>query len=71
MTQSTADIVRYSGVLPTLVRIGQEEGLGALFRGVVPRVLYLAPLAAIVYTVYSWMARQLLQLKTWRQDRSH
>jgi len=63
MTQSSADAVQYSGVFNTLGRVLREEGVGALFRGVLPRTIYLAPLAAIVYAVYEEVARLLKKLK--------
>jgi hypothetical protein len=63
MTQSASDAVQYSGVFGTLARVLQDEGPGALFRGVLPRTIYLAPLAAIVYACFEEFKRLIIKAK--------
>jgi solute carrier family 25 S-adenosylmethionine transporter 26 len=50
----------YSGTFSTIARVASEEGPSALMAGVVPRVLYLAPLASIVFSVYTWVTKFLI-----------
>ncbi|KAJ1634855.1 mitochondrial carrier domain-containing protein [Pavlovales sp. CCMP2436] len=53
MTQTAeAGVQPYKGAFSTIARVAKEEGPSALMSGVVPRVLYLAPLASIVYSVF-------------------
>lgn len=67
MTQSASDAVQYRGTLHALGRVAADEGVPALFRGVLPRILYLAPLASIVYSVYEMIARWILAMKARRE----
>lgn len=61
MTQTKEDSAQpYSGTFATIGRVASEEGLPALMAGVVPRVLYLAPLASIVYSVFDWVRAAIL-----------
>ncbi|KAK4530798.1 hypothetical protein CCYA_CCYA05G1655 [Cyanidiococcus yangmingshanensis] len=53
----------YRGILPTFRRIIQEEGPVTLMKGSVPRVMYLAPLAAITLTIYNAIGRKLLEAR--------
>jgi solute carrier family 25 S-adenosylmethionine transporter 26 len=56
MTQTAEEGVEpYKGAFGTIARVAREEGPAALMAGVVPRVLYLAPLASIVYSVFDWV----------------
>jgi hypothetical protein len=43
-----------------LSRIVREEGLGALFRGTVPRVLIIAPLFSITFLCFEFFQSRLL-----------
>jgi solute carrier family 25 S-adenosylmethionine transporter 26 len=56
----------YRGILPTFRRIIQEEGPATLMKGSVPRVMYLAPLAAITLTIYNAIGRKLLETRKQR-----
>lgn len=47
--------------LPPRARVPQ--GVGALFRGVLPRTIYLAPLAALVYACYEEFKRLIIKFK--------
>lgn len=65
MTQTKEDTAKsgaqpYSGTFATIARVAAEEGPAALMAGVVPRVLYLAPLASIVYSVFDWVSAFIL-----------
>eukprot|EP00189_Rhodosorus_marinus_P007702 CAMPEP_0184752368 /NCGR_PEP_ID=MMETSP0315-20130426/43543_1 /TAXON_ID=101924 /ORGANISM="Rhodosorus marinus, Strain UTEX LB 2760" /LENGTH=408 /DNA_ID=CAMNT_0027231695 /DNA_START=24 /DNA_END=1250 /DNA_ORIENTATION=+ len=51
MTQKAGETA-YKGILGTFSKIVAEEGAGALFKGLVPRILFLAPLAGITLSVY-------------------
>ncbi|BAM81720.1 similar to solute carrier protein [Cyanidioschyzon merolae strain 10D] len=53
----------YRGILPTFRRIIAEEGPATLMKGSVPRVMYLAPLAAITLTIYNAIGRKLLEAR--------
>ena len=50
---------RYSGALRTLRTIVASEGLGALYVGVLPAIISMAPSGAVFYGVYDL-------LKVWR-----
>ncbi|GJQ14427.1 hypothetical protein GpartN1_g6218.t1 [Galdieria partita] len=63
MTQRVSDTLQYKGIFPTLQRIFTEEGPPALFKGVIPRVMFLAPLAAITLSLYEGISRYLIQRK--------
>ena len=43
--------VRYKGLLDALVKIPKEEGLRALWRGLIPRLMRIPPGQAIVWAV--------------------
>lgn len=63
MTQRASEALQYKGIVPTLQRIFTEEGPGALFKGVIPRVMFLAPLAAITLSLYEGISRFLIERK--------
>ena len=67
MTQP-AGAEKYHGLLPTLAKLVAEEGPGVLFTGIVPRLLYLSPLAAIILATYEAVSRRLLQGKQRKAD---
>jgi solute carrier family 25 citrate transporter 1 len=50
MAQSSTDI-RYKGLVHALSRIYTEEGLFALWKGLVPRLMRIPPGQAIMWTV--------------------
>lgn len=57
--QATGATVKYTGLLHTLRLISQQEGLKALNRGMVARVMVHAPSVAISWSSYEWMKRLL------------
>jgi len=48
------------GMLATLNAIVQEEGVGTLMKGVFPRVMFLAPLAALTLSLYEGFGKALV-----------
>lgn len=53
-----------AGLITTLRNIVAEEGAGVLMKGVLPRIVYLAPLAGITFSVYEAVAEKIRQRKT-------
>ena len=53
MAQAKAppDAPRYTGFFNALVRIPREEGVAAMYKGLLPRLMRIAPGQAIVWTV--------------------
>jgi solute carrier family 25 (mitochondrial S-adenosylmethionine transporter), member 26 len=62
MTQRLG-VTKYSGIVGTLKTIVREEGAGTLMRGVVPRVMFLAPLAGITFSLYEVVAGKIRERK--------
>ncbi|KAJ8900713.1 hypothetical protein NDN08_000014 [Rhodosorus marinus] len=60
MTQKAGETA-YKGIVGTFSKIIAEEGAGALFKGLVPRILFLAPLAGITLSVYEAITRVMLK----------
>lgn len=48
------------GIIGTFNAIIKEEGAATLMKGVLPRVAFLAPLAAMTLSLYEAYARQLV-----------
>lgn len=63
MTQKAGAAIQYSGIINTLRRIVAEEGAATLMKGVVPRVMFLAPLAGITFSVYEAVAEKIKKRK--------
>lgn len=59
-TCSSSHQNHYSGLINTLKTIAKEEGIKGFTRGVVPRLLFHAPAAAISWTSYEFMKSVLL-----------
>lgn len=49
---------KYTGLLSALRLMVKEEGPGALMKGVLPRIMFFAPLAGMQYSIYE-LAKQL------------
>lgn len=56
MTQRIGEAAQYSGIVATLRKIVAEEGAATLMKGVIPRIVFLAPLAGITFSVYEAVA---------------
>lgn len=52
------------GIIATFCAVLKEEGAGTLMKGVVPRVMFLAPLAALTLSLYEGFAKQLVSQRT-------
>jgi len=61
---------KYKNVLQTATLVAREEGLGALYKGVVPTMLRQGCNQAVNFTVYSWSKKQLLawKRKKWEEE---
>lgn len=60
MTSTTGE---YTSILQTVGKIVSEEGAGTLMKGVVPRVMYLAPLAGLTLSIYDKISADILRKK--------
>ncbi|PXF45645.1 putative S-adenosylmethionine carrier 2, chloroplastic [Gracilariopsis chorda] len=63
MTQQAGSTV-YKGVMSTFQTIVREEGAGTLMKGVIPRIVFLAPLAGITFSVYEAVAANIKKRKS-------
>ena len=64
MTQVASEgVVLYKGAGDACVRILKEEGVGAFYKGIVPRVSYVAPLFGISATINTLTKRAFVQRK--------
>lgn len=60
MTQAVGPGRQYSGVLDVLTKVARNEGLPALFKGSVPRVVWLIPFTALYFGIHEAAKRKLL-----------
>merc|ERR1712146_295320 len=68
MTQSSSDLNRYKGPLDALVRIATEEGVfNGLFKGVVPRVVYIGPSCALFFLTYGAVKTHFANMEETKQ----
>merc|ERR1712127_37602 len=56
-------VLPYSGIGHCMAKVAAEEGPGALMKGLVPRMLYLGPLASITMSVYEKVGKAMLLRK--------
>lgn len=63
MTQQAGSTV-YKGVITTFQTIVREEGAATLMKGVIPRIVFLAPLAGITFSVYEAVAANIKKRKS-------
>ena len=63
MDPSRARHARYKNVVQTAALVAQEEGAGALYKGVVPTMLRQGCNQAVNFTAYGWGKRRLLAYK--------
>jgi len=57
--------------VPELIRIGSAEGLSALYKGYVPKILRLGPGGGILYVVVEAVSNYLVERKQKRMGESH
>ena len=50
----------YQGIVDCAVRVAREEGIGAFYRGLPPRLVSVVPMIGIQFGVYEFMRRTLL-----------
>lgn len=53
-------VLPYSGIAQCMAKVAGEEGPGALMKGLMPRVLYLGPLASITMSIYEKVGKMIL-----------
>ena len=49
---------KYSGMIQTCLKIAKEEGAGALWKGITPRLMRIVPGQAITFTTYEAICRR-------------
>lgn len=54
------DLVPYKGILDCAVRVSKEEGIGAFYRGLTPRLISVVPMIGIQFGVYEFMKKAML-----------
>jgi len=59
---------KYTNVLQTAVTIVKEEGLGALYKGVVPTMMRQGINQAVNFTTYNWFKTLALQWQSKQED---
>merc|ERR1740139_2031389 len=59
---------KYKNVAQTAALVAREEGIGALYKGVVPTMLRQGCNQAVNFTVYSWSKKQLLAWKRKKRE---
>lgn len=58
------DLVPYKGISDAAVRIAKEEGIGAFYRGLTPRLVSVVPMIGIQFGVYEFMKKVMLSRDT-------
>lgn len=51
----------YKGIIDCAVRVAREEGIGAFYRGLPPRLISVVPMIGIQFGVYEFMRKTLAQ----------
>jgi len=54
-------LVPYKGIVDAAVRISKEEGIGAFYRGLPPRLCSVVPMIGIQFGVYEFMKKAMLR----------
>lgn len=57
--QPQAGVIKYRSTFPTIVTVYKEEGFAALYKGLTPKVMRLAPGGAIMMIVYEYVYDKL------------
>jgi len=60
VTQGGASGIPYRGIVDAAVRISREEGVGAFYRGLPPRLISVVPMIGIQFGVYEFMKQNML-----------
>lgn len=54
------DLPPYNGILDCAIRVSQEEGIVAFYRGLTPRLISVVPMIGIQFGVYEFMKKAML-----------
>mmetsp|Transcript_6529 Transcript_6529/g.14769 ORF Transcript_6529/g.14769 Transcript_6529/m.14769 type:complete len:504 (+) Transcript_6529:528-2039(+) len=68
MDPSQMTHIKYRNVAQTAALVVKEEGIGALYKGVVPTMLRQGCNQAVNFTVYNWSKKKLLAWKKKREE---
>ena len=68
MDPSQRTHAKYKNVIQTAMLVVKEEGLSALYKGVVPTMLRQGCNQAVNFTAYNWSKKQVLAWKQTRED---
>ena len=68
MDPSQMNHMKYKNVVQTAALVVKEEGIGALYKGVVPTMLRQGCNQAVNFTVYNWSKKNLLAWKKKKAD---
>ncbi|KAL3757481.1 hypothetical protein ACHAWU_006688 [Discostella pseudostelligera] len=68
MDPSQRTHAKYKNVLQTAMLVVKEEGVSALYKGVVPTMLRQGCNQAVNFTAYNWSKKQVLAWKTKREE---
>jgi solute carrier family 25 S-adenosylmethionine transporter 26 len=58
------DLVPYNGIVDCALRITKEEGMGAFYRGLTPRLISVVPMIGIQFGVYEFMKKVMVSRST-------
>ena len=61
VTQGGASGIPYRGIVDAAVRITMEDGVGAFYRGLPPRLISVVPMIGIQFGVYEFMKQDMLE----------
>jgi len=68
MDPSQMTHVKYKNVVQTAAVVVKEEGIGALYKGVVPTMLRQGCNQAVNFTVYNWSKKQIISWKRKKEE---
>lgn len=71
MTQAAGPGRQYSGVFDVLTKVARNEGLPALFKGSVPRVVWLIPFTALYFGIHEAAKRKLFSRRVILKSQNH
>jgi len=54
------DLLPYKGIFDCAVRVAKEEGMGAFYRGLAPRLISVMPMIGIQFGIYEYMKKVML-----------
>ena len=54
------DLLPYKGIFDCALRVAKEEGMGAFYRGLAPRLISVVPMIGIQFGIYEYMKKVML-----------